>query len=219
MNILPFEFYKNPEVIPEIFFLSFSEQRWEVIQLALCVDVTHDCMNEPPDDTWTHSWMIANLACKQSDHPRCLSWSSHSNLLSFWFTWGTRSYEWGTQYDSISLVKVWKSCFRTLTFPDVHLSKQILFEISDSKKFVFIFCRNNILQTSKGKKNLCFILSITVLNLSAFTNESTLWFQLKVLFPFLSLRVFGLLSSSLLLFPRRFGRYVLRPSSGVCRTR
>ena len=36
---------------------------------------------------------------------------------------------------------------------------------------------------------------------------------------FLSLRFFGLLSSSLLLFPQRFGWYVLRPSSGVCRTR
>ena len=36
---------------------------------------------------------------------------------------------------------------------------------------------------------------------------------------FLSLRFFGLLSSSLLLFPQRFGQYVLRPSSGVCRTR
>ena len=36
---------------------------------------------------------------------------------------------------------------------------------------------------------------------------------------FLSLRVFRLLSSSLLLFPQRFGRYVLWPSSGVCRTR
>ena len=35
---------------------------------------------------------------------------------------------------------------------------------------------------------------------------------------FRSLRVFGLLSSSLLLFPQRFGRYVLRPSSGVCWT-
>ena len=35
----------------------------------------------------------------------------------------------------------------------------------------------------------------------------------------LSQRSFGLLSSSLLLFPQRFGRYVLRPSSGVCRTR
>ena len=36
---------------------------------------------------------------------------------------------------------------------------------------------------------------------------------------FLSLRFFGLSSSSLLLFSQRFGRYVLRPSSGVCRTR
>ena len=36
---------------------------------------------------------------------------------------------------------------------------------------------------------------------------------------FLSLRFFGLLSSSLLLFPQCFGRYVLRPSSGVCRIR
>ena len=35
----------------------------------------------------------------------------------------------------------------------------------------------------------------------------------------LSLRVFELLSSSFLLYPQRFGRYVLRPSSGVCRTR
>ena len=34
-----------------------------------------------------------------------------------------------------------------------------------------------------------------------------------------SLRVFGLLSSSLLLFPQRFSRYVLWLSSGVCRTR
>ena len=33
---------------------------------------------------------------------------------------------------------------------------------------------------------------------------------------FLSLRVFGLLFSSLLLFPQHFGRYVLWPSSGVC---
>ena len=32
------------------------------------------------------------------------------------------------------------------------------------------------------------------------------------------LRIFGLFSSSLLLFPQHFGWYVLRPSSGVCRT-
>ena len=30
---------------------------------------------------------------------------------------------------------------------------------------------------------------------------------------------FGLLSSSVLLFSQRFGQYVLRPSSGICRTR
>ena len=36
---------------------------------------------------------------------------------------------------------------------------------------------------------------------------------------FLTLRVFRLLSSSLLLFPQCFSRYVLWPSSGVCRTR
>ena len=35
---------------------------------------------------------------------------------------------------------------------------------------------------------------------------------------FLSLRVFGLLSSSLLLFPQCFGQYVLWSSSGVCWT-
>ena len=38
-------------------------------------------------------------------------------------------------------------------------------------------------------------------------------------YSFLSLTVFGLLSSSLLLFPQHFGWYVLRSSSGVCRTR
>ena len=36
---------------------------------------------------------------------------------------------------------------------------------------------------------------------------------------FLSLKVFELLSSSLLLFPQHFGRYILQLSSGVCQTR
>ena len=36
---------------------------------------------------------------------------------------------------------------------------------------------------------------------------------------FPSLKVFRLLSSSLFLFSHHFDRYVLRPSSGVCRTR
>ena len=40
---------------------------------------------------------------------------------------------------------------------------------------------------------------------------------IELLFTFLSLRVFGLLSSSL--FPQRFGLYVLQPSSVVCWTR
>ena len=42
------------------------------------------------------------------------------------------------------------------------------------------------------------------------SNEQTQWI--------LSLRVFGLLSSSLLLFPQCFGQYILWPSSGVCWT-
>ena len=41
----------------------------------------------------------------------------------------------------------------------------------------------------------------------------------KYKFFFLSSMVFGLLFSSLLLFPQRFRRYIFRPSSGVCRTR
>ena len=45
------------------------------------------------------------------------------------------------------------------------------------------------------------------------------WFEGSVWNMFLSLRVFGLLSSSILLFPRCFSQYVLRSSSGVCRTR
>ena len=54
--------------------------------------------------------------------------------------------------------------------------------------------------------------SLSVPQLSMFKDIS---FQDEVWW-FLSLRIFGLLSSSLLLFPQRFGRYVLRPSSGVC---
>ena len=56
-----------------------------------------------------------------------------------------------------------------------------------------------------------------------FTNVKCFGFYIKPLskdtISLLSLRVFRILSSSLLLFPQRFGRYVLQPSSGVCRTR
>ena len=48
---------------------------------------------------------------------------------------------------------------------------------------------------------------------------TSLSLDIKILTRFLSLRVFGLLSSYLLLLPQRFGRYVLRPSSGICQTR
>ena len=57
-----------------------------------------------------------------------------------------------------------------------------------------------------------------LLSVVFFPNNSCLNFWDKAWW-FLSLRVFGLLSSSLLLFPQRFSWYVLRPSSGVCRTR
>ena len=50
-------------------------------------------------------------------------------------------------------------------------------------------------------------------------NINYMFIYQRVLGFFLSLRVFGLLSSSLLLFPQRFDRCVLQPSSGVCRTR
>ena len=47
---------------------------------------------------------------------------------------------------------------------------------------------------------------------------NTQHYKVRIKGEFLSLRVFGLLSSSLLLFPQRFGWYVLQLSSGVCRT-
>ena len=74
-----------------------------------------------------------------------------------------------------------------------------------------------------------FIISKTIVNSEYKTNSYLYIFiyhkNLKIFRTtelqkiFLSLRVFGQLSSSLLLFPQRFGRYVLRSSSGVCRTR
>ena len=49
------------------------------------------------------------------------------------------------------------------------------------------------------------------------TTEYVLFLKFFDYYLFLSLRVFGLLSSSSLLFPQYFGWYVLQPSSGVCR--
>ena len=59
---------------------------------------------------------------------------------------------------------------------------------------------------------------ITVINALSVTLEYIDWILCRRV-RLLSLRVFGLLSSSLLIFPQRFGWYVLWPSSGVCRTR
>ena len=73
--------------------------------------------------------------------------------------------------------------------------------------------KKNNQKTKMGRKTLlCTIQAINKQNLCCliFWDEAC-WF--------LSLRVFGLLSSSLLLFPQRFGWYVLQPFSGICRTR
>ena len=59
-----------------------------------------------------------------------------------------------------------------------------------------------------------------IISFQVFNKFQSIYFDIRI-FSFLSLRVFGLLSPSLLLllFPQRFGRYILRPYSGVCRTR
>ena len=51
-------------------------------------------------------------------------------------------------------------------------------------------------------------------DLSKCTKEN--WWHCQIFQLSGKLRVFGLLSSSLLLFPQRFGWYILQPSSGVC---
>ena len=102
---------------------------------------------------------------------------------------------------------------------------------------LFVFIQNINLRSDSSKCKLIVFLRITF-NVS-FTvvgngirdrnwNQCIQRFKIDVLSQLrktimvnklLSLRVFGLLSSSLLLFPQRFHRYVFRPSSGVCRTR
>ena len=62
-------------------------------------------------------------------------------------------------------------------------------------------------------------LSLLLLQTWKLYSESWFFENEKINKLFLLLRVFGLLSSSLLLFPQRFGWYVHRPSSGVCLTR
>ena len=78
------------------------------------------------------------------------------------------------------------------------------------RKISYIKNKSSASKTKKKKDCSCKMIKRN--NLDSISN-----FRIINLF-LLSLRVFGLLSSSLSLFPQRFGRYVLRPSSGVCRT-
>ena len=91
-----------------------------------------------------------------------------------------------------------------LAFPSYFRSRRDL----ESKPFVWFRAK-----TDKGI--LCLVdhlHSVTVSYVRLYVSCLNFWDEACW---FLSLRVFGLLSSSLLLFPQRFGRYVLRPSSGV----
>ena len=64
---------------------------------------------------------------------------------------------------------------------------------------------------------MCTLVKLKILSYPNFFDKVFLYIYITINF-LLSLRVFGLLSSSLL-FPQCFGRYVLRPSSGACQTR
>ena len=69
--------------------------------------------------------------------------------------------------------------------------------------------------------SLFHLLKFVFLSLFSYFNLYFIFSFFSCFFYFflLSLSVFGVFSSSLLLFPQRFGRHVLRPSSVVCRTR
>ena len=63
-------------------------------------------MNEAPSETRTHSWRFVSLACLTITPPKCPGLIGLSNWLSFLLRCFIRLYEWGTQWDSKSLVKV-----------------------------------------------------------------------------------------------------------------
>ena len=89
------------------------------------------------------------------------------------------------------LVNVWLQSWPFI-FSTLHCNQTFLIKISSFVLYNFLFTHSNMV--------------ISCLNFS----DEAWWF--------LSLRVFGLLPSSLLLFPQCFGWYVLLPSLGVCRT-
>ena len=81
------------------------------------------------------------------------------------------------------------------------------YAIDSSNKYITFVCYS-LLESSNQNYTVDIVLLVFSIICLNFWDEA--WW-------FLSLRVFGLLSSSLLLFPQCFGRYVLRPSSGFCR--
>ena len=99
-------------------------------------------------------------------------------------------------------------------FPPVLVDDFLLNNSSSLKLFsvfwlVFTIMLSRWLSSSSLLLLLLLFVEIVIISCLNFWDEAC-WF--------LSLRVFGLLSSSSLLFLQRFGSYVLRPSSGVCQT-
>ena len=117
---------------------------------------------------------------------------------------------WKTQRDGHnSGVKIWSLCSVSSTLSHANLEQP--FRTLEIKWEV-----NMLL-----KKSSCVFLhaSFLLASLSLCRCDAEWWCRwLYNTVWFLSFRVFGLLSSSLLLFPQRFGRCAFRPSSAVCRT-
>ena len=95
---------------------------------------------------------------------------------------------------------------------------QLLFNIF-SAQFANSCSNADVLFILKQIRRSCYNLLSFLLWYGTRPHEWVTQWEWNSLVKFLSLRVIGLLFSSLLLFPQRFGQYVLRPSSGVCRTR
>ena len=105
---------------------------------------------------------------------------------------------WHKQLYSLSKLEK-KLCFLQKRMVILQPGLQVL--VSTSGSFWWAGCRSVMM----GKNYL---------SLTDYPNLFQSIFFGKYLAFFLLFRVFGLLSSSLLLYSQRFGRYVLRPSSG-----
>ena len=104
------------------------------------------------------------------------------------------------------MIKIWQECASLQT-----TSQRI------AKRFVFWPWNTKIYKKTNNEQYTNTISAIPSID------KPEKWINCQIFLDeawwFLSSRVFELLSSSLLLFPQRFGWYVLRPSSGVCWTR